>query len=295
MAACQANSYKNQKRNERKSLNRQTLFITEYVQHKYPDIYREAALLYNEINIRHPQKPDLRKSTEFRRWKNRIAVSKGQPTTSIPREKEYIYNRMEYNDIVLNPTTESSSESPAPPQENQRLNGPLIPMTMCLNIPLMPAPRDNTSYETTIEEGDQITDPSTPQQISPATQEAEQCMDPSTPQQISPTIQEAEQCMDPSTPQQISPTIQEAEQCMDPSTPQQISPTIQEAEQYMDPSIMDQISPQIIEKIIRELQLDPNLKDLMDDVQREIEEELIGLEVDIPELDDPLEEELMCW
>ena len=276
MASSQTNSYKNQKRNERKGLIRQTLFITEYVQHKYPDIYGEAASLYNEINIKHPQKPDLRKSTEFRRWKNNIAVSKGQTTTSIPREKEYIYNRMEYNNISLNSTTETSSESPAPSQENQRLNRPLFPMTMCLNIPLIPTPRDNTSYEIIMEEGDQTTDPSTPQQISPATQEPEQTTDPSTPQQISPATQEPEQTTDPSTPQQISPATQEPEQCM-------------------DPSILDQISPEIIEKIIRELQCDPNLKDLMDDVQREVEEELIGLEVDLPELDDLIEQELMFW
>ena len=65
----------------------------------------------------------------------------------------------------------------------------------------------------------------------------------------------------------------------------------------MDPSILDQISPEVVEKIIRELQLDPELKDMMDDVQQEIntEEELVGLEIDLPELDDLIEEELQMW
>ena len=37
------------------------MFISEYVRVKYRDIYNEAALLYNQINERHPQKPDLRR------------------------------------------------------------------------------------------------------------------------------------------------------------------------------------------------------------------------------------------
>ena len=140
---------------------------------------------------------------------------------------------------------------------------------MCLNIPLMSPPCDSTSYETIIEESDQATDPSTPQE--PATQEPNQTTDPSTPQ--------------------------EPNQTTDPSTPQE------SAEQCMDPSITEQIPPEIIEKIIRELQLDPDLKDLMDDVQAQIEEEvqaqveeeIIGLEVDVPELDYLMDLDHMFW
>ena len=242
MAVSQSNAYKNERRNQRKSLNRQTVFICEYVQAKYKDIYCEAASLYNEINKKYPQKPDLRKTTEFRQWKNGIAVANGQSTTPIPRQKEYKYNRTEYEDIMLDATTETPAESPvpAPPQEKQHLDGRITGMTMCLNIPLMATPRHNTSQEIVMEEGDQTSDP---------------------------------------------------------LTPHQISPVIQEGDQAMDPSILDQISPEIVEKIIRELQLDPNLKDMMDDVQQEIntEEELIGLEIDLPELDDLLEEELQLW
>ena len=145
MAVSQSNFYKNQRRNQAKILTREAIFINEYVQTKYKDIYREAANLYNEINKKYPQKPDLRKTTE--------------------------------------------------------------------------------------------------------------------------------------------------------TTPQQISSVTQEGDQTMDPSILDQISPEVVEKIIRELQLDPELKDMMDDVQQEIntEEELVGLEIDLPELDDLIEEELQMW
>ena len=290
MAASQSNQYKNEKRIERKGLIRQSIFISEYVQCKYPDLYHEAGLMYNEMNTKYPRKPDLRKCSEFRKWKNSVAVSKGQQTTSIPREKQYRYNRTEYNNIVLNPTNESPIESPTTPQENGYLNQPLTQRIMCLNIPLMPPPCDSTSYETTIEEGDrttqepnQTTDPSTPQE--PATQEPNQTTDPSTPQE--PATQEPNQTTDPSTPQE--PATQEPNQTTDPSTPQE------PAEQCMDPSIIDRIAPEIVEKIIQELRLDPNLKDLMDDVQSQVEEEIIGLEVDVPELDYLMDQDLMFW
>ena len=236
MAASQTNSYKNERRNQSKILTREALFVNEYVQTKYKDIYHEAASLYNQINKKYSKKPDLRKTTEFRLWKNSVTTAKGESGTYIPRQKRYIYNRTEYRDIVLTPTTET-------PKENHHPNSHL---TMCLNIPLMPTPRRNASEETVMQEGDQTAAPSTPQQISSDTQEDDL---------------------------------------------------------PMDPSIMDQLSPEIIEKIIRDLQRDPNLKDLMDDVEQQIntEEELVGLEIDLPELDDlpelndPLQEELQLW
>ena len=283
MATSRTKTYKIQKRIERKGLIRQSIFISEYVQRKYPDLYHEAASMYNEINVKYPKKPDLRKCTEFRKWKNTIAVSKGQSASIIPREKQYKYNRTEYSNIVLNPTNESPIESPTTQQENGYLNQPLTQRIMCLNIPLMPPPCDSTSYEITIEEPNQTTDPSTPQE--PATQEPNQTTDPSTPQE--PATQEPNQTTDSSTPQE--PATQEPNQTTDPSTPQE------PAEQCMDPSIMDQIAPEIIEKIIQELRLDPNLKDLMDDVQSEVEEEIIGLEVDVPELDYLMDQDLMFW
>ena len=76
---------------------------------------------------------------------------------------------------------------------------------------------------------------------------------------------------------------------------------IEEGDQIPPPSILDGIPPETIEKIIQELRADPNLKDIMEDVEQEIsttedvEEEIIGLELELPELDDLLEEELELW
>ena len=253
MAVSQSNVYKNQRRNETKVLTRESIFVNEYVKTKYKDIYSEAASLYNHINKKYPQKPDLRKSPEFREWKNSVAASNGQPRTHVPRQKDYKYNRTQYRDMKL--ITETSRK------ESNQLNGSL---TMCLNIPLMTSPRI-VAEETVTQQPDQPIDPSTPHQTLLVMQEGDQHTAPSTPQQ-------PDEPMEPSTPQQ---TLSVTQQC--------------------DPSILDQIPPETIEKIINELRNDPHLKDMMDDVEQRIEEEIVGLEVDIPELDDLLEEELQLW
>ena len=284
MAVSQSNAYKNQRRNEMKVLTREAIFVNEYIQTKYKDIYSEAASLYNQINKKYPQKPDLRKSIEFREWKNSVAASKGQPRTYVPRQKVYKYNRTQYRDMKL--ITETSRK------ESNQLNGSL---TMCLNIPLMTSPHI-ASEETATQQHDQSMDPSTPQQTLSVIQEGDQLTDPSTPQQC-------DQPMEPSTPQQTLSVIQEGDQLTDPSTPQQCDQPMEPSTpqqtlavtQQCDPSILDQIPPETIEKIINELRNDPHLKDMMNDVEQQIEEEIVGLEIDIPELDDLLEEELQLW
>ena len=124
MATSQLNAYKNERRNQSKILIREALFINEYVQTKYKDIYNEAASLYNQINKKYSKKPDLRRTTEFKLWKNSVTTAKGQPGTYIPRQKRYSYNRTAYRDIVLTPSTET-------PKKNHHPN---MPLTLCLNI-----------------------------------------------------------------------------------------------------------------------------------------------------------------
>ena len=228
MAASQTNAYKNTRREIAKSLSRQGMFISEYIQFKYKDLYREAGMMYNELNKQYPHKPDLRKTKEFRHWKNEMAKANGERPSYIPREKKYQYKRTAYWDIVL----EDSETTPeAPSRTSDKI--------MCLNIPLLDASNYKPSQQTIIEEGDQS-----------ANQEDDQTAD---------------------------------------------------IDQVMAPSILDGIATETIQRIIQELRADPNLRDIMEDIDQEIsttedvEEEIIGLEVDLPELYDPLEEELDLW
>ena len=195
-----------------------------------------------------------------------MTAARGQPGTYIPRQKQYAYNRTQYRDIVITPSTET-------PKENHHPNTHL---TMCLNIPLIPIPRRNASKETVIQEGDQTAAPfSDPQ-------EDDQSMDPPAVDQISPEIM-GKIIRELASEETV---MQECDQTAAPFTPQQISSDTQEDDLLMDPSVLDQLSPEIMEKIISDLQNDPNMKDLMNDVEEQIntEEELVGLEIDLPEL-----------
>ena len=68
--------------------------------------------------------------------------------------------------------------------------------------------------------------------------------------------------------------------------------TIQESTDILQPSLLDEIAAEVIEKIIAELRQEPELMDIVADVEQQIELEQVGLEIDIPELADPLQDEL---
>ena len=254
MAESHKPEVKAQKRFERRSTIRQSLFTSEYLKCKYPHIFKEAATMYNEINTRYPKKPDLRKCLEFKQWKNSVAIEQGQETVAIRTRKPYIYRRASYSNIMLNPDSRT-----APEKCQQK--------TMQLNIELMPLPRGNNHHETVVEES---SPPSTPEEHPGR---------PSTPEEH------------PGRPEQPLPEpLQEPLQ----------EPLPEPLEDNVDPfRPIDEIPPQIIDKILSELRLDPQLSAIMDDVQTEIQEQVVdipvvhaeypiqeqNLEVDIPELE----------
>ena len=74
--------YQRNLRETQRSERRQAIFITEYVQLKYFDIFSEAAQYYNELNTLYPTRPDLRKAQEYREWK------KGMNTQIVRQRKQ---------------------------------------------------------------------------------------------------------------------------------------------------------------------------------------------------------------
>ena len=203
------NEYKKAKRNQSRAKTRESLFITEYVQHKYNSAYMEAAAMYNNLNKNHPRKPDLRRTAEFRAWKNNTKAQ----STGRPKKRKY----PEYQDIPL-----TSLQS----------------VTARLEIPLLPAA--NITNQSCDKEDQTTTHDKPP----------------------------------------IDEILQEGDQ-----TPVQQDPNIV-------PSLIEELSPQVIDKIIQDLRNDPHMTDLMLDVEEQIEEEMLGLEIDIDEIPDPLGDEL---
>ena len=220
MSISQTNAYKKEKRNHMKSLAREALFISDYVSVKYKAIHQEAVTLYNKINTKNPRKYDLRKTVEYKYWKNTVAEANNMPLTPIPREKKRTLILREHRNIPLNTvdlpvvdlSTSDISPMPSPPgspenpPENITTDTQLFGMTMQLNIPLMPPP---TAAPTT-----------------------EQC-----PENILTTACE-------------EVTLDEGEQT-----------------RVLEPTIFDEIPQETMDKIIAELQQDPNLRDIITDME----------------------------
>ena len=290
----QSNAYKNQKRNQAKILTREALFVNEYIQIKHENIYNEAAAFYNQLNKKHDRKPDLRKTNEFRIWKNQMAAAKGQPQTKIPREKEYTYNRTQYKDIVIFPTAEIPKEKP----KSFNL------LTMDLNIPLMAIPQHSTANGIVME-NDQSPDPPATQAVT-VIQEGDQVpipfieddllIDPSITDQLMPEIVNEiihDLQSDPCIKDLIDGIENIGEEIPEPEIVNEIIHDLQP-----DPCVKDLIDggeeipePEIVNQIIHDLQSDPCVKDLMDGIEEEIPE--LELEIDLP--NDPLEEESLFW
>ena len=98
MATSELALIKKVKRIELTARKRQAIFIAEYVNTKYFDIYKEAAEQFNQLNTKHPHRPDLRKSIEFKNWQRQV---KGLPGVRDYKNRE-ITREIPYADIPLN-------------------------------------------------------------------------------------------------------------------------------------------------------------------------------------------------
>ena len=239
------------------------MFVHEYVETKYFHIYEEAAELYNNLNEMYPCKPDLRRTDEFRFWKNTVARERSMPITIMPRQKPRRFVHTPHRNIPLpqrvDPTANlivlpdvenenSVPESPraetesSPPASESPRTEPIREKVMQLRIPLLtPSQRDPKSLQTPVE-----------------------------------TIE---------TPVE---TVETPDETLESVTEE----VIQEASDILYPSLTEEIAPEIIDKIIAELREDPELTDVMAGIEQQIEVEEAGLDIDLPDLCDPLEDEL---
>ena len=71
-------------RRARASEVRQERLITEYIRTKHPVVYNEAATVYNQLNEKYPEKPDLRKTKEFNMILSGISTSSKYPRDVFP-------------------------------------------------------------------------------------------------------------------------------------------------------------------------------------------------------------------
>ena len=96
MAVSYTKEYKDQKKLEYKIAVRQGIFITDYVKTKYDKIFQEAAELYNTISSKYPCKPNILKTSQYRKWKNEILSENHRPARRVPRQRDRYYKTTLY-------------------------------------------------------------------------------------------------------------------------------------------------------------------------------------------------------
>ena len=279
MAESELAFYKKEKRRENRSKVRQALFVSEYVFYKQFEIYQEAAKLYNEINQLYSRKPDLRKTEEFRVWRNSIT---GKPSITVRKaamkRQPYVFPAhsnipvAEYVDpgdtftVVVQPETQQP-ESPRPESPQPETQQPESPR------PESPQPESPQ--------------PERPRPESPQPERPR----PESPQPIKVMELKIQLLKPPAEVLQEDTTLEPAVYTQT-LTLETVTEEVLQEDTALEPSLHEEISPEIIENIINQLRQDPGLKDIMTSVEEQLELEQVGMEVDIPDEDDRLEAEL---
>ena len=108
------NQYVRQWRVTERSRRRHNAFISDYVKIKFGNVYNEGVCFFNALNNLYPEKLDLRKTKEYRNWKQAIKNTSNPKSAIIVQTlfttTETVMNEGQQNEI-LSYNEESSSES----------------------------------------------------------------------------------------------------------------------------------------------------------------------------------------
>ena len=101
---------KREARIKQRKNERQELFVSDYIKHKYKDVYDEATHVYQILSKNYPQKYDIRKTDEHKAWK------KHYPPTQHPAWCIRQDSTEQTANPEPHPNVEQSSPQPSNPQ-----------------------------------------------------------------------------------------------------------------------------------------------------------------------------------
>ena len=273
---------------------RQDRTIVEYLQLKRPEVYNEAVEYYNTLNKKYPSKLDLRKTDEF----HALRASVNGETQS-KRKTRRTYAKRTFPDITKTiPVKNPAQETIVVLEDNMQLNIPLISYPDKGTT----EPSESSKIDREIEEiMDELKhDPilasffQTPSEPTETPSEPTETPSEPTETPSEPTETPSEPTETPSEPTEIpsEPTETPSEPTETPSEPTEIpfEPTdivIEPAEIVIDiqPTITEEIPKRVIAEIVADLQEDPHLELIFDEMD---------IDIEIPTYS-PLEEELLSW
>ena len=242
---------------------RKSMFLSQYIEHKYPNIYSEATEFFNALDRRYPLKRDLTKTVEYKAWKNI------EPSSFTPRQNPETRRNIEPSSFTprKNPETRRG-------MTNFELKIPLMDFNAHTNDHIEGISPELHTETAALETIDQGIIKEIPPELHIETAPLETIDEGIIKETVTlETIDEG--TFEPI--EGISP---------DPNTLQTLTDQINLTDE-INPSILEGISPQLLNHIMEELQADPHLNNIFNDLQQDLD-----MDIDI---DYPLESELLQW
>ena len=277
---------KKESRLKQRNGERKDIFIADYIKHKHPDAYGEAAQVYQLLKNQYPNKIDLRKTDEHKTWKITDTTILHpafniRQTINIPHgaELRIVFPKQNPQPSTIMPPEPSTIMPPEPstimPPEPSTIMPP-EPSTIMPPEPstiMSPEPSTNIppTSEPIIPEPQTNPEPPNPPKPSGKTMYSDNM------RLVIPLLKSP--VKHPGLITQTTEIVTEE--------------TIQGDHQLPD---IGQIDPATMEQIINELRADPELKDIFSDVELQVEKDM-DLDIDSLDIymDTRLEDELDNW
>ena len=258
---------------------RRGTFVADYVQNKYNNVYVEAMPFYDLLNDLYPGKTDLKKTEEYRVWKNNVT-----------RDLSSYFN--------LQQAPKAAPSSPEPLEQTQQPEGAYSDSLQAASS--SPEPLEQTQQPEGVYSDSLQAASSTPEPLE-QTQQPE-CVYSDSLQAASSTPEPLEQTQQTKTAYndklQLKIPLMNSSTILEKSTvTTQTLQTITEetlASGVIEASLEHQIPSDIIDKIIEELRGEPELQDIFTLIEQQVDFEHLGTDLEIFE-QDLLEKELQDW
>ena len=300
---------KRETRIKQRCKEREELFISDYIKHKYPDVYGEAVRIYELLTNHYPNKIDVRKTAEHKAWKINGTASLHpafniRQTVIIPPNAQVRIFFPEQN-----PEPSATPEHPPNPEPSATTEQPPNPEPSTTpEHPPNPEPSTTTEQPPNPEPSATTEQPPNPEPSAtpehPPNPEPSASIEPPTPEPITPESQASPEPPTPPKPKGkatyadnmrliiplLKPPVKHPGLITE--TLEIVTEEILQGDQQQ-PTSMEQIDPQTLEQLISELRADPDLKDIFADIEQQFEQEQ-GMDIDI-DMDTRLEDELENW
>ena len=270
MNSSEKRKHKNQLRRQQRDEIRQALLISDYIKLKHSEAYKEAANFYNYLNGIYPTKKDLRRTDDFKALKMGFIFEEKNGTRR--------YTKQVFRPIpTVNPNNFTLICYPEVDVDQVETAHPEVDVNQ---VETAHPEVDVNQVETAQSEGEHS------QKDHAASPKDHADQDSQHPQKI---MQLRIPLLKPSVTTQTVKVV--TQEILEESPLQAAYNEVLSESTQIHPTLNEEIPEEIFQKIIAELHQDPELHNIMDEIEQQIELEQLDMCIDIPD-DIRLEQEL---